>query len=526
MFLSLCELCGILSYIMNKREKIIILDFGSQYTQLIARRVREARVYSEILPFNAPLEKIKGAKGIILSGGPSSVYDKEAPMANPEILGLGLPVLGICYGAQWLIHALGGVVKRAEHHEYGQAELEVVDCKDLFCDIPENLRVWMSHGDRIEQLPEGFETIGRTANSPFAGIRNKEKAIYGVQFHPEVVHTSKGSRMIANFLFSICGCSPNWQMSSFVKEEIAKIREEVGEGKVLCALSGGVDSSTCAVLIHEAIGDRLACIFVDNGLLRKGEKERVINTFKEYYHINLDCVDARDRFLDKLKGVTDPERKRKIIGHEFIKVFEEEANKLGRCDFLAQGTLYPDVIESVSTKGPSAIIKTHHNVGGLPEEMKLKLIEPFRELFKDEVRILAKELGLGDEIVWQHPFPGPGLAIRIVGKVTKERLTALREADFIIDEETKKAGLYRKLWQCFGVYLPVKSVGVMGDERTYEDVIAIRAVTSTDAMTADWAQLPHDLLSKISNRIVNETKGINRVVYDITSKPPGTIEWE
>jgi GMP synthase (glutamine-hydrolysing) len=384
----------------------------------------------------------------------------------------------------------------------------------------------MSHGDRVEKLPAGFEIIGRTANSPACAIGDNKRNIYGLQFHPEVVHTTYGIQIIQNFLFKICKITPTWTMESFITQSIKSIRDKVGKSKVICALSGGVDSSTVAVLLHKAIGNQLTCIFVNNGLLRKYESERVIKTFRDYYHINLDYCDAKERFLRKLKGVKAPELKRKIIGNEFIKVFEEEAKKIGNVEFLAQGTLYPDVIESTSTKGPSATIKTHHNVGGLPERMKLKLIEPFRELFKDEVRILAKELGLPDEIVWQHPFPGPGLAVRIIGEVTPKRLSILREADWIIDEETKKANLYKSLWQCFGVFLPIKTVGVMGDERTYEDVIAIRAVTSQDAMTADWAQLPHSLLSRIANRIVNEVKGINRVVYDITSKPPGTIEWE
>lgn len=505
---------------------IAILDFGSQYTQLIARRIREQQVYCRILPYNPLLEELKEAKGIILSGGPASVYDPDAPHGDSKILRLGIPVLGICYGMQWLTQALDGEVKKAEKREYGKAKLQVIDATTLLAEIPAETQVWMSHGDKVEHLPEGFKVIGKTANSPACAIGDHQKNIYGVQFHPEVVHTTHGTQILKNFLFKICNLKPTWTMESFIEHSIKKIRDEVGKKKVICALSGGVDSSTVAVLLHKAIGDQLICIFVNNGLLRKNEAERVIKTFGDYYHINLDYCDAQERFLTKLENVSDPELKRKIIGHEFIKVFEDEAKKIGKVDFLAQGTLYPDVIESISTKGPSAIIKTHHNVGGLPAKMKLKLVEPFRELFKDEVRILAKELGLPDEIIWQHPFPGPGLAIRIIGAITSKRLDILREADWIIDEETKKAGLYRSLWQCFGVFLPVKTVGVMGDERTYENVIAIRAVTSQDAMTADWAQLPHSLLSKISNRIVNEIKGINRVVYDITSKPPGTIEWE
>ncbi|MFH1563810.1 MAG: glutamine-hydrolyzing GMP synthase [Nitrospirota bacterium] len=505
---------------------IAILDFGSQYTQLIARRIREQNVYCRILPYNPTIEELKEFKGIILSGGPASVYDLNAPHGDSKILQSSIPVLGICYGMQWLAHALGGEVKKAEKREYGKANLQVVDATSLLAEIPTPSQVWMSHGDRVETLPSGFKVIGKTTNSPTCAIGDYKRNIYGVQFHPEVIHTTSGTQIIKNFLFKICNLKPTWTMESFIEHSIKKIQEEIGDKKVICALSGGVDSSTVAVLLHKAIGNQLICIFVNNGLLRKNEAERVIKTFRDYYHINLDYCEAQERFLTKLKRVSNPELKRKIIGHEFIKVFEDEAKKIGKVDFLAQGTLYPDVIESISTKGPSAIIKTHHNVGGLPAKMKLRLIEPFRELFKDEVRILAKELGLPDEIIWQHPFPGPGLAIRIIGAVTSKKLNILREADWIIDEETKKAGLYLSLWQCFGVFLPVKTVGVMGDERTYENVLAIRAVTSQDAMTADWAQLPHSLLSKISNRIVNEVKGINRVVYDITSKPPGTIEWE
>lgn len=505
---------------------IAILDFGSQYTQLIARRIREQNVYCKILPYNVSINELKEFNGIILSGGPASVYDKDAPQGEINLLQLDIPVLGICYGMQWLVHSLGGEVKKAEKREYGKAKLQIIDSSALFADIPSESRVWMSHGDKVETLPEGFKIIGKTANSPACAIGDIKRNIYGLQFHPEVVHTTYGIQIIKNFIFKICNSKPTWTMESFIEHSIKTIRDKVGEKKVICALSGGVDSSTVAVLLHKAIGDQLTCIFVNNGLLRKYEPERVVNTFRNYFHINLNYCDAQERFLRKLKGVKNPELKRKIIGNEFIKVFEEEAKKIGKVDFLAQGTLYPDVIESISTKGPSATIKTHHNVGGLPERMKLKLIEPFRELFKDEVRILAKELGLPDEIVWQHPFPGPGLAVRIIGEVTPSRLNILRDADWIVEEEIKKANLYRSLWQCFAVFLPVKTVGVMGDERTYEDVIAIRAVTSQDAMTADWAQLPHSVLSNIANRIVNEVKGINRVVYDITSKPPGTIEWE
>ncbi|MEW6618290.1 MAG: glutamine-hydrolyzing GMP synthase [bacterium] len=505
---------------------IAILDFGSQYTQLIARRVREEHIYCKILPYNISAQELKQFKGIILSGGPASVYDKDAPLGKPKILQLRLPVLGICYGMQWLVQCLGGEVKSAKSREYGKAKLQIMSSSALFTELPASSQVWMSHGDKVEHLPEGFKVIGETANSPACAIANEERNIYGLQFHPEVVHTTYGMQIIKNFLFKICQLAPTWTMESFIDHEIKEIKEKVENKKIICALSGGVDSSTVAVLLHKAIGNQLTCIFVNNGLLRKYEAQRVIKTFRDYYHVNLDYCDASERFLTKLKDVTNPELKRKIIGNEFIKVFEEEAKKIGDVDFLAQGTLYPDVIESVSTKGPSATIKTHHNVGGLPEKMHLKLIEPFRELFKDEVRILAKELGLPDEIVWQHPFPGPGLAVRIIGEITMERLNILREADWIIEQEIKKANLYHKLWQCFAVFLPVKTVGVMGDERTYEDVIAVRAVTSQDAMTADWAQLPHSLLNKIATKIVNEVKGINRVVYDITSKPPGTIEWE
>lgn len=509
-----------------KHDVVFVVDFGSQYTQLIARRIREEGVYSRILPFNASLSELKEAKALVLSGGPASVYDEYSPHADPAILELGIPILGICYGMQWLVHTLGGRVIRAERHEYGRAELELTKSSLLFDRLPMHLQVWMSHGDQVEDLPTGFEIIARTCNSSAAAIAHYKKGIFGLQFHPEVVHTPRGREIIRNFLFEISCCHRSWTMASFIESSIKEIRERVGKERVVCALSGGVDSSTCAVLVHKAIGDALYCIFVNNGVLREGEVERVIKTFRDHAQINLDYVDAEERFLTKLTGILDPEEKRKIIGEEFIAVFEEEAARIGGCRFLAQGTLYPDVIESLSTKGPSATIKTHHNVGGLPEKMNLELIEPFRELFKDEVRVLAKELGLPDEIVWQHPFPGPGLAVRVIGEVTKERCKILRQADWIIDEEIKNVGLYRDLWQAFGVLLPIKTVGVMGDERTYENVIAVRAVTSVDAMTADWAELPHDLLSRISNRIVNEVKGVNRVVYDITSKPPGTIEWE
>jgi GMP synthase (glutamine-hydrolysing) len=506
-------------------EVITILDFGSQYTQLIARRIREWNVYCEILPCNVGIKAIKGAKGIILSGGPDSVYDKDAASCTTEIFNLGVPVLGICYGMQWIVHTLGGRITQAIKREYGRAEMHIIEPDELFFGLPDKTIVWMSHGDKVSSLPEGFRLLGKTRNAKYTAISGRGY-IYGVQFHPEVIHTQHGTDIIKNFLFKICKCRATWTMSSFIKDSITQIREQVGDKKVICALSGGVDSSTVAVLVHQAIGNQLTCIFVNNGVLRKGEVERVIRTFRDNYHINLDYVDAEERFLNKLKGVASPEKKRKIIGREFIRIFEEEAKKIGNVSFLAQGTLYPDVIESTSVKGPSATIKTHHNVGGLPKRMKLKLIEPLRELFKDEVRKLAKELGMPDEIIWQHPFPGPGLAVRIIGSVNKQRLDILREADAIIDEEIKRVGVYKDLWQSFGVFLPVKTVGVMGDKRTYENVIAIRAVISQDAMTADWAPLSHELLSTIANRIVNEVQHVNRVVYDITSKPPGTIEWE
>ncbi|WP_457634650.1 glutamine-hydrolyzing GMP synthase [Persephonella sp.] len=507
---------------------IVILDFGSQYTQLIARRIRELHIYSEILPYNATIDEIKKhkPKGIILSGGPASVYHPDAPKPDERIFDLNVPILGICYGLQLLTQHFGGEVVKAERHEYGRAELEILDHEDLFYGLPNEIHVWMSHGDRVTKLPEGFEPIARTYNAPFAAIRNREKKIWGVQFHPEVSHTYLGKEILKNFAVRICGCSQDWTMGNFLKEKEQEIKQLVDGKKAICALSGGVDSSVAAVLVHNAIGDNLTCIFVDNGLLRKSEREKVEKTFRDHFHIPLVVVDAKERFLKALKGITDPEKKRKIIGNLFIEIFEEEAKKIPDVEFLVQGTLYPDVIESVSVKGPSAVIKTHHNVGGLPEKMNLKLIEPLRELFKDEVRELGKELGLPDEIVYRQPFPGPGLAIRIIGEVNEKDLNILREADAIVVEEVKKAGLYRDLWQSFAVLLPVHTVGVMGDYRTYEKVIVVRAVESTDGMTADWARLPYELLDRIMRRIINEVKGVNRVVYDITSKPPGTIEWE
>ncbi|MFA5353472.1 MAG: glutamine-hydrolyzing GMP synthase [Thermodesulfovibrionales bacterium] len=510
------------------KDKILVLDFGSQYTQLIARRIREGKVYSEIFPFNVSLEKIKAfePQGIILSGGPSSVYDQEAPVPDLGVFDLGIPVLGICYGMQLMANHLGGGVARAQKREYGKAELTIDDDTDILWGISQDSRVWMSHGDRIEKIPSGFSAIAHTGNSPIAAMANKERRFYALQFHPEVVHSDEGTRILHNFVFSICGSKPTWEMASFIDWSIGDTRAKVGDKKVICALSGGVDSSVVALLIHKAIGDKLTNIFVDNGLLRKGEAEKVKKTFEGHFQMNLIYVDARQRFLDKLKGITDPEKKRKVIGNEFIAVFEEEAKKIADADFLAQGTLYPDVIESVSFMGPSAVIKSHHNVGGLPDVMKLKLVEPLRELFKDEVRVMGEELGLPEEICWRQPFPGPGLAIRCIGEITAEKLEILREADAIVMEEIRAAGLYRAIWQAFAVILPIKSVGVMGDERTYDHVVAVRAVTSLDGMTADWAQIPYDVMGRISNRIINEVKGVNRVVYDITSKPPGTIEWE
>jgi GMP synthase (glutamine-hydrolysing) len=509
-------------------ENILVLDFGSQYSQLIARRIRECNVYSEILPFNASLRKIRSfsPKGIILSGGPSSIYDKNAPLPDGRIFELGIPLLGICYGMQVMSHMLGGRVTRSRRREYGRALLKIDERKDVFRKIPARGVVWMSHGDRIIRQPSGFAPIAHTDNSPIAAMADRKRKFFALQFHPEVAHTEQGSAILKNFIFHVCRCRPLWTMGSFIDSSTLNIREIVGKGSVVCAISGGVDSAVTAVLMHRAVRKRLTCIFVDNGVLRTGEAVKVEKTLRKHFHMNIVCVDASNRFLRKLKNVIDPEEKRKIIGNEFIRVFEAQAKKIKGVKFLAQGTLYPDVIESTSFKGPSAVIKSHHNVGGLLDDMRLELVEPLRELFKDEVRVLGRELGMPEEILNRHPFPGPGLAIRIISEVTRTRCDVLRRADAIVLEEIKKAGLYNGLWQAFAVLLPIKTVGVMGDERTYENVIALRAVTSVDGMTADWARIPDDILGLISNRIINEVKGVNRVVFDISSKPPSTIEWE
>jgi GMP synthase (glutamine-hydrolysing) len=511
-------------------HKILVLDFGSQTTQLIARRIRELGVYSEIKPCFVPLEEIKGfnPSGIILSGGPSSVYDKDAPMISAEIFELGIPILGICYGLQLISYLLGGKVERSEKREFGPAYIKIIEENALFKGLKkgEKYKVWMSHSDKIEFLPKSFYVLAETENTPFAAVAHVEKPIYGVQFHPEVVHTEIGQDVLRNFVFEICGCTADWSMPSFIEKTVEDIKNLVKEDeKVICALSGGIDSTVTALLVHKAIGDRLIPIFVNNGLLRKNEPEEVLSLMKSL-GLKVDYVDASSLFLKRLKGVEDPEKKRKIIGETFIEVFEKEAKKFDNVVYLAQGTLYPDVIESVSFKGPSATIKSHHNVGGLPERMHLKLIEPLRELFKDEVRKIAELLGLPKHIIWRQPFPGPGLAIRIIGEISEEKLNILREADAIVTEEMLNSGWYYKVWQSFAVLLPVKTVGVMGDARTYEYVVAIRCVESQDAMTADWVKLPYDLLERLSNRIINEVKCVNRVVYDISSKPPATIEWE
>jgi len=509
-------------------ETIIILDFGSQYTQLIARKIRENNVFSEILPYNASLDFLKNrkVKGVILSGGPSSVYEKDSPKISKDLFEQNIPVLGICYGLQLLMHLFEGKVAAAEKKEYGKASLQIKGSSDLFQNIPEESIVWMSHGDKVDRLPTDFEVIAQTQNSPFAAVHHREKPFYGIQFHPEVSHTEQGQSILKNFCFKICNCSGDWSSRSFIDETIKMIQEKVGTDRVICGLSGGVDSSVTAVLLQKAIGHQLHCIFVDTGLLRKDEAKKVEEVFNKYFDINLTIVNKSDLFLDKLSKINDPEKKRKIIGNLFIQVFEEEARKLGKFKYLAQGTLYPDVIESVSFKGPSATIKSHHNVGGLPEKMNFTLIEPLRELFKDEVRNVGRALGIPEELIGRHPFPGPGLAVRILGEITPERVNVLQQADDIYISELKSNNQYDAIWQAFAVLLPVNTVGVMGDERTYENALVLRAVTSTDGMTANWYPMPYDLLGHISNRIINEVRGINRVVYDISSKPPATIEWE
>lgn len=517
------------------RQIIVILDFGSQYSELIARRIRETQVYSEVLSYRTTAEQLRqlNPRGIILSGGPSSVYDKGAPHCDPEIWNLGIPILGVCYGMQLMVQQLGGEVERSDRGEYGKASLTIDDPTDLLTNVEDGTTMWMSHGDSVTRLPEGFELLAHTENTPCAAIAHPERKLYGVQFHPEVVHSIGGLALIRNFVYHICICEPTWTMAAFVEEAIREIRAKVGSKRVLLALSGGVDSSTLAFLLHRAIGDQLTCMFIDQGFMRKLEPERLVKLFHEQFHIPVEYVHARERFLAAIQGVTDPEEKRKRIGHEFIQVFEAESRRLGPFDYLAQGTLYPDVIESADTnvdpqtgERVAVKIKSHHNVGGLPKDLRFKLVEPLRKLFKDEVRKVGRSIGLPEEIVQRHPFPGPGLAIRILGEVTDDRLDILRDADFIVRQEINRHGVYHDLWQAFAVLLPIRSVGVMGDQRTYAYPIVLRFVSSEDGMTADWARVPYDLLELISNRIVNEVRGVNRVVYDITSKPPGTIEWE